>query len=118
MSTTQRNFAGAAAIALVALLSWFTISPGTPQIYAPLNILVVLPAFMTSNLFHGAYIIAVVVVPLFFCLWCWPVLRGSVVLPTRSYVLFVLAVVLSAVSLIFGSRYGIQYQSTSYVVGV
>ena len=118
MTTTQRHFTGTAAIVFVALLSWLTITPGTPQIYAPLNLLVVLPAFLTADLFHGAYIIAVAVVPLFFCLWCWPVLRGSVTLPTRSIILLILAVILSAASLIFGSRYGVEYQSVSYVVGV
>ena len=98
--------------------SWLTISPGTPQIYAPLNLLVVLPAFLIADLFHGGGIIAVSVVPLFFCLWCWPVLRGSETLPTRSIVLLVVAVALSAASLIFGARYGVEYQSVGYVVGV
>lgn len=118
MTTTQRHFAGVAAVVLVALLSWLTISAGTPQIYAPFNLLVVLPAFLSSGLFEGGYIIAVAVVPLFFCLWCWPVLHGRTTLPTRSIVLLILAVVLSAASLIFGFRYGVEYQSVSYVVGV
>lgn len=39
-------------------------------------------------------------------------------LPTRSIVLLIFAVVLSGASLVFGSRYGVQYQSVSYVVGV
>jgi len=55
---------------------------------------------------------------LFFCLWCWPVLRGRTTLPARSVVLFLCAVALSAITLIFGRRYGIQYQSSGYVIGV
>jgi hypothetical protein len=118
MRTTQQHFAGAGAIAVVALLSWLTILPGTPQVYAPLNLLVVIPALLSASVFEGSYMLAVAVVPLFFCLWCWPVLRGRTTLPTRSIVLLILAVVLSAALLVFGSRYGIEYQSVAYVVGV
>ena len=113
MTTTQRFFAGVAAVGLVALLSWVTVSPGTPQIYAPLNLLVMVPAFWSSS-----YILAVAVVPLLFSIWSWPVLRGGSTLPMRSIVLLTLGVVLSAASLLFHYRYGIQYQSVGYVVGV
>jgi len=119
MTTAQRNLTGVVIVVLLALLSWLTILPGTPQIYAPLNLLVVLPAFLMADLLQGDYIyVGVAVVPFFFRLWCWPVLQGRTTLPTRSVVLLVLAVVLSAASLIFGSRYGVEYQSVSYVVGV
>ena len=118
MTTTQRHFAGATAVGLVLLLSWLTILPGTPQIYAPLNLLVVIPAFMSSGVFGDRYLLAVAVVPVFFCRWCWPVLRGSTTLPIRSVVLLIVTVVLSAASLIFGARYGVEYQSVRYVIAV
>jgi len=119
MTTTQRNLTGVAIIVLLALLSWLIILPGTPQVYAPLNLLIVLPEFLAAGLLQRAYLyVAVAVVPFFFCIWCWPVLRGGTTLPTRSIVLLVLAVVLSAVSLMFGSRYGVEYQSVGYIVGV
>jgi len=118
MTTTQRHVAGFSAVGLVVLLSWLTISPGTPQIYAPLNLLVVIPAFMSSDLFADSYLLAIGVVPVFFCLWCWPVLRGRTTVPIRSFVLFILAAVLSAAGLIFGARYGVKYQSVGYVRGV
>ena len=64
MTSTQRNLTGAAIVVLLALLSWLTILPGTPQIYAPLNLLVMLPAFLTFDVLQGAYIcVAVAVVP-------------------------------------------------------
>lgn len=118
MTTTQQHFAGVAAVGLLLLLSWLTILPGTPQIYAPLNLLALIPAIMSSGLFGDSYLLAVAVVPAFFCLWCRPVLRGRTTLPARSIVLFILAVLLSAASLIFGARYGIEYQSAGYVAGV
>jgi hypothetical protein len=118
MTTTQRRFAGVATVGLVLLLSWLTILPGTPHIYAPLNLLVVIPAFMSSGLFGDSYLLAIAVVPVFFGLWCWPVLRGRTTLAIRSVVLLILAVVLSASSLIFGARYGVEYQSVGYVIGV
>jgi hypothetical protein len=114
MTATQQYFMGTAAIGFVALLSWLTILPGTPEIYAPLNLLVILPYFW----FRGSYILAVAVVPLLFCLWCWPVLRGCTTLPTRSVVLLISAIVLSATLLVFGSRHGTEFQSVAYVVGV
>jgi len=118
MTTTQRHLAGLAAVGLVVLLSWLTIWPGTPRIYAPLNLLVVIPAFLSSGLFSNSYLLAVAVVPVFFWLWCLPVLHGRTTLPIRSVVLLILAVVLSAASLIFGARYGVRYQGVGYVMGV
>lgn len=103
---------------VVALLSWITILPGTPQIYAPLNLLVIIPAIMSSGLFGGSYLVAVIIVPVCFCLWSWPVLRGQTTLPTRSIILLILTAILSATLLIFGARYGVRYQSVGYVVGV
>jgi hypothetical protein len=110
---TIRYVAGVSAVAIVALLSWLTISPDQPEIYAPLNLLVMVPAFWSSS-----YIVAVAVVPIFFALWSWPVLRGGSRLPTRSVVLLVVGIILSAALLLFGYRYGIQYQSMGYVIGV
>jgi hypothetical protein len=101
------------ALTIVALLSWLTISPGWPRIYAPFNLLVMLPYLWSSS-----DILAVAVVPLFFAIWSWPVLHGDPALPTRSVVLLIFGVVLSAAWLLIGYRYGIQYESTVYVVGV
>lgn len=119
MTTRQRTSVGAAIVVVLALLSCLSVSPGTPQVYAPLNLVVLVPAFWADELVRGAFIyVAVAVVPLCFCLWCWSVLGGSVTLPARSVVLLVVAVALSAFSLIFGAHYGIEYQSVGYVVGV
>ena len=118
MTTAQRSLAVVSAVALITLLSWFTISPGTPHVYAPLNLLVLIPAFVSSGLFGGGYLLAVVVVPLFFCLWCWLMPRDHTTLPTRSIVLLILTVSLSAACLILGARFGVEYQSIGYVIGV
>jgi len=118
MTTTQRTWWGIAAVGVVTLLSWLTLSPGTPQVYAPLNFLVVIPAFLCSGLFGNSYLLAIAFVPAFFCLWCWPVLRGHPTLPMRSLILFFCAVALSASCLIFGASYGVKYQSVNYVIGV
>lgn len=104
ITTPQRYLAGAMALTIVALLSWLTISPGWPRIYAPFNLLVMLPYLWSSS-----DILAVAVVPLFFAIWSWPVLHGDPALPTRSVVLLIFGVVLSAAWLLIGYRYGIQY---------
>jgi hypothetical protein len=113
MTSTQRHFAGLAVAGGLAFLSWLTISPGTPQIYAPLNLFVVIPEFLTSSA-----ILAVAVTPLFFYLWSWPVWRGVATLPIRSIVLLVLCIVLSAANFAFGFRFASEYHGAGYVVGV
>lgn len=117
MTTTQRNITVFVPVVALALLSWLTISPGTPKVYAPCNVLVVFPGWLTGSA-DGALVVALVLVPALFCLWCWPVFRGRTTLPTRSIILLICAVTLSAVWLVYGYRYGVEYQSTGYVASV
>jgi hypothetical protein len=119
VTTAQRSFTTFALLVVLTLLSWLTILPGEPRVYAPLNLLVVVPVFLSDSLLgSGGVFVAIAVVPALFCLWCWPVLRGRTTLPTRSVVLLFSAVSLSALSLICGSPYGVEHQSLAYVVGV
>ncbi|MBI2927243.1 MAG: hypothetical protein HYY24_16235 [Verrucomicrobia bacterium] len=115
--TTRRSLLSVLAVVGLALLSWFTISPGVPKVYAPLNLLVVAPAWLTSSSV-GATLVALLLFPALFCLWCWPVLRGSAKLPTRSIALLICAVALSAGRLVLGYRYGVEHEGTGYVAGV
>lgn len=117
MTTAQRNITVSVPVVALSLLSWLTISPGTPQVFAPCNVLVVFPGWLTGSA-SGALAVALLLVPTLFCIWCWPVFRGRTALPTRSIVLLVCAVVLSATWLATGYRYGVEYQSTGYVAGV
>lgn len=119
MTKTQQNLTGVAISILLGLLSWLTILPGTPQIYAPFNLVVILPMFLVGAVLGEANAwAAVTVVPIFFCLWCWPVLRGQSTLPNRSFVLLILVIGLSAFSLIVGRQFAIKYHGRDYVVGV
>ena len=77
-----------------------------------------MPAFISSGLFKGSYLLAITVVPLLFFWWSRPVMRGDAILPTRSIALLFLAVISSAAWLIFGAEYGVEYQSRDYVLGV
>jgi hypothetical protein len=117
MMTPRQILTGAAITILLAFFAWGTILPGTPQIYAPLNCLIILPLFLMDIDQIGSYV-AIAIVPVFFWLWCLPVLRGCPTMPRRSFVIFVCAVVLSALWLVFGWGYGIQYQGSGYVAGV
>lgn len=119
MSSTQRYVRGFGIVALLALISWLTISPGTPRVYAPLNVLVILPLFLADSVLGNARILAAVgFVPVFFCFWCLSVLQGAATLPTRSVALLVCAVALSASWLTFGYSYGLEHQSIGYFIGV
>ncbi len=108
-----------ALVAVVAFASWVTVQPGTPQIYAPLNVLVMIPAFLFAPVMSGAhYTAATAVMPIVFCLWSWRVLRGSATVPRRSLTLLVATVALSAAWLSFGRTYGVQYRGAGYVTTV
>ena len=90
-------------------LSWLTVSFGVPKVYAPFNSLVFLPLVL------GAGYFALAVVPLFFCLWCWPILRGDRIVPIRSIVLLICTVALSALALLVSAHDGFHYCGTAYV---
>lgn len=121
MTSWQSNLVGCAIVIFLALLSWLTLLPGTPKIYAPLNVAVLEPAFLLDDFVNDtdvAVYAACAVVPLFFCIWCRTVLRGRTILPTRSIVLLVISLLMSAAWLGLGYGYGIEYQGAAYVVGV
>ncbi|MBN2216304.1 MAG: hypothetical protein JW719_02900 [Pirellulales bacterium] len=99
------------AVATWTILSWITISPGVPTIYAPLNLLVLVPAMLI-----GGRVAAVVLIPLVSCLWCRPVFRGRPNVPVCSVVLLVVAVILSALNLAFGFDYASHYHGLAYAV--
>jgi hypothetical protein len=108
------------AVAVVAFFSWLTIMPGYPKLYAPLNLLMTIPAMHAAEVARGSWggFFAIPIVPVFFCAWSWGVLRGRVKLPVRSLVLLVLAVLLSAAHIGFGYKYGVKYQSPEYTAAV
>jgi hypothetical protein len=112
MATAQRVTATTAIVMGLILLSWLTVFPGVPEVYAPLNFLVMVPYFL------GGRLVAFSVIPVFFLLWCLPMLRNGAQLPTRSIILLVCAVALSAISLISGYNHGIEYQGFDYTRGV
>jgi hypothetical protein len=120
MTTAQRYLLGITIMALLALLSWLTILPGYPAIYGPFNFLIVVPLWGTYDMLRGhGLFLALAAIPLFFGLWCWPLLRrGCATLPTRSMALLVVAIILSALWIIFGIPYGLEYQGIHYVVGI
>ena len=112
MANSDRNATTLILVPFLGLLSWLTIYPGVPRVYAPFNLLVVVPYLLTGSSF-----VASLFVPAFFCVWCWPVLRGGSTLPMRSVVLLGCTVTLSAISMLFGRRFAVQYHGTDYVVG-
>ena len=113
MKHTQHNIIGVLAFPLLMLLSWKTISFGTPTLDSPFNIPVVLVTLLSDSMFLG-----VLFIPLCFVVWCWPVLLGAAYLPLRSIVLLGISVTLSVLWHIVGFSYGIQYQGIDFVIGV
>jgi hypothetical protein len=92
MLSYQRNLVIAASLMLMALLSWVTVYPGTPQVWAPLNLPIVLAIMLSPPLLgHGNILFGIVIIPIFFFVWCLP-------------------------NLVLGYRYGIQNEGLDYVV--
>lgn len=85
---------------------------GVPTLLCPLPYLTVVPAFLLSSMHleHAAVLIPVI---LFFA-WNPSLFRGSSTIPKRTYVLFVIATVMSVIWFIVGWNYGLQYQSPTY----
>jgi hypothetical protein len=105
-------------VTLLLTLSWVTIAPGVPRVWAPLNLVVLAPAFLFYGLIHTTsfcLIIATLVVPAFFLVWTYPSAWLADVPPKRTVALAIASVVASAISLIFGYSKGIQYQGREYV---
>jgi hypothetical protein len=83
--------------------------------------MVIFPAFIMANFIQSEDLslhLAYGFVPLLFCLWCWPLLRGRSELPTRSKWLLGAAILTSAAWLVSGYECGVQYQGLRYIVGV
>lgn len=121
MSSSQRGLVWLAMVALLALISWLALLPGYPEIYAPLNAMVLFPAFIMDEFVGSektALNIAYGFVPLLFCLWCWPLLRGRNAVPTRSKAFLGVAILASGAWLVLGFSYGVDHQGLRYVIGV
>lgn len=110
-----------AIVLLLGMLSWITVLPGTPRVWAPFNLLVLAPAFLLDEYFSSAKlcsILAAFVVPLFFLLWTFPATWQSPKPPMRTILLSLVTIALSACSLVFGYSWGMEYHGANYVHGV
>jgi hypothetical protein len=85
---------------------------GVPTIFSPFPALTVIPALMLAQ-WHLEYA-AVLPPALAFLLWNPQLLRAEGKIPKRSYVLFALIVVLSAVDLALEWKRGWLYHGPSY----
>ena len=101
-----------ATIACVTGFSWLTVSSGSPTLWAPGNILVLLPVWIAGSTIGLAF------VPILCVAWCIPVFRGAANVPNRSLVLVVLAIALSITYLVTSADYGVRWQGTDHVTGV
>ena len=105
---------------ITALAGWATDINGGYTVLAPCNILLLLPALLYAEYVgsSGADMVAIILPPLVFWAWCWPIFRQPSKVPVRSIVLLGLAIVLSAYSIVAGWPYGLEYQSRAYMICV
>jgi hypothetical protein len=100
-----------------ALIGLGWLGSGTPTLISPLPVITIVPAFLLASLFGSAlWVKAAALLPtLLFFAWNPSLLRGEAIVPKRSYVLLLTAIVLSAAYFIVSWNSGIQYQGTRYV---
>jgi hypothetical protein len=104
---------------VLVLLSWLTVSTGFPTVLSPLNLVVVLPWMLASEwLDQRAVVLAILVIPSLFCVWCYPAWSSRPEIPLRSLVLFAIIAVLSAIHLAASYHYGVEYQGKSHTIAV
>ena len=105
----------------LAVLSLLTILPGYPTIRGPLNLVVMIPAFLMDGFIRSTRMclfLATLVVPLFFLIWTIPGTWLRPKPPLRTVILAASAVAVSAISLACGYSFAIEYYGSVYVVGV
>jgi hypothetical protein len=113
MLAVRQLTAALASVAIVFAFSWLTISPGYPHIYAPFSLPVVMSYVVTES-----QLVAACTIPVFYCAWCWPVLRGASMTPQRSLALLALCLLMSATVIVIGVDEGLMYHGGEYVAGV
>jgi hypothetical protein len=105
-----------AGVALLIPASIGLLISGVPTIFCPLPALTVLPAFLLSN-WH-LWKAAVAVPMLLFFAWHPGLFRGEANIPKRSYILLIIAILLSVADFVTSWNWGLQYQGShhTYVV--
>ncbi len=108
---------------LLWAVGWATISAGYPRIYSPYSFPVVVPVLALSEVFRGiaaplAFALGSLPIPLSFIAWSFHLLGGQEEIPKRSGVAALVLVFLSAVFLLAGWSYGIQYQGITHTAAM
>jgi len=112
---TLWTLCAAVALALVCLGSVGLLLPssGSPSLVAPTSVVLVLPIFV-SELWG---VVAFAVWPLAFLAWAHPLLTGSGIFPARTFVLWAVLQLLSAVWFAAGWQLGLQYEGATFTWG-
>ena len=111
MNPVRALAVAAISLALVVAQALGLFAGGSPSIWAPAQIFLVVPALMGVP----AILVLLVFVGTF-CAWSPALFRGESSTPRRTTVLFVVFGVLSAASYVSEWHYGIQYEGFRYTV--
>jgi hypothetical protein len=101
-------------LSALALLGPATIGipSGVPTIFSPFPALTAIPVLMLAQ-WHLEYV-ALLIPALLFLSWNPQLFRGEGQIPKRSYVLFVLLVVLTAIDFAVSWKWGLKYQGPPF----
>src|SRR5713226_2405212 len=99
-------------LSLVIPASMGLLITGYPTILHPFPIITVLPAFYLAS--AHLWMAGAAIPVMFFFLWNPGLSRGDTRAPKRSYALLAATAFLSVIWFVFGWKFGLQYQGSTY----
>ena len=106
-------------ILFLCLISYGTIISGSPNLFFPYSLPVIIPAFIFGALFQSsviAIIFTVITVPIIFILSSYPLIRGNKIIPKGTKVTSIFLILFSFLWLIGSWNSGIIYHGKLYTL--
>lgn len=98
---------------LISITSYLTVGANYPTMYAPYSLISAVPVVMFPS-----YFVVLVVLPIIYLLWSFPLATGQKQIPTRTNIISITLVLLSFIYLMMGWQYGITYQGFFHVISM
>ena len=104
-------------------VSYASIIAKYPKIYSPYSLPVIAPVMLIFEISHAipvrlAFAVGTLLVPILFVAWSYHLFTRQEQIPKRSKVVSIILTALSALMLVLGYSYGIQYQGLIHTIAI